>query len=175
MYWVGYVLSAITAESNGEIFLLWPRSLHTICSPASGQTPASLPSAQGPLFLGKEQKPLHCLSRSLWWEAPAYIWPLWLSLAMCSGNWRDFCTRTSVPAKGDEYKLIHQDFPVPQLTLLLPLKSSGLSRVLTPGDDNFLSNILSRKISNIYLKKFCSVNAYIHTWILPLTFAILTL
>ena len=58
---------------------------------------------------GKEKKSLH----SLWklFQAPTYIWPLGLSLAMCSGSWRDFCTRTSIPikAKGDEWKLIHQD------------------------------------------------------------------
>lgn len=117
------------------------RSLHTICSPASGQTPASLPLAKGSLLLGKK--------RNLFT----------LFEAVSSTNLHLAIVTIFDHVFRQLKRFLHQNFhankskrrwmkthsprpyPLPQLPLLLPLKTSGLSRVLTPGHDNFLSNI----------------------------------
>ena len=102
------VLPTITTESSGEMSLLpWGHCTLSAHQPVGRHLP-HFPQQKDPC--SGERKDISSLSWKLF-QAPAYIRPLWLSLAMCSGSWRDFCTRTSIPikAKGDEWKLIHQD------------------------------------------------------------------
>ena len=117
------------------------RSLHTIFSPASGQTPASLPSAKGSLFRGKKRHLFTLL------EAVSST-SLHLAIVIVFGHvfWqlKGFLHQNFHPNKSKRrWMKTHSPrcYPVPQLPLLLPLKTNGLSSVLTPGDDNFLSNI----------------------------------
>lgn len=111
MWWIdvlSYVLLTITVESNVEMFLLLS-GLNTLSAhqPVGRHLP-HFPQQKD--LCSWERKEISSLFLKLF-QAPTYIWPLWLFLAVCSRNWRDFCTRISmlIKAKGDEWKLIHQD------------------------------------------------------------------
>lgn len=129
MYWISYVLPIATAESNGKWFpfpiaqylLVWPVGSHLPHFPqhrglCSWERNRNLFTIFQAAYDGKHQPPSgHC--DSLW----SYVL-----------GWRGLRTKTSMPVKATR-RWMHAQSPkfylALQLSLLLPLKTSGLSRV----------------------------------------------